>query len=334
MIKLTKAKINQLYQLSLTKLKSGDQNNDVFYSNFSDEEKKKKFIDKLVQNLSKNASSVIEATIYNSTITDDQFRRISAYLTFSEIIEEMCGSKFDTNVNLLYFALLVNYNADNSKGVSKIQSASQLYAAKSINSELDYRDYVTKGTADDTKFAGDYKSIRLEPKNLSTGITLKLPVVNYKILPFFTFATEKVAGKISFDTDTSNTEYNVPANVWMHMIQEGVNARKSPRFPKHFDFGQIKKIVADDPKQIRALLALNLNKVADIMNAFKTEIDENGTLFLLNASKSMDMAELPENCGVYWDEQGSTEKKRLITSKEFYVIDTNGNTLDIYVPNK
>lgn len=331
-------KIKIIEETPLTKVKSGDQNNGVFINYFDSLEKRLKFFIKNPAFLGSGAFDILSHSIIGgSTIFDDDaLRIITTALTFTDIIAELSGDSLPVkNPNVFYFALLINYNAENSKGITKIKSMSQLDTAVQMTRSMNYQEYVAEGPKEDAVFSGDYKSIQLTPKHLNTSITLMLPIVNYKILPFFTFATEKVAGKVIYDIDSNRTEYAVPASVWMNMVKDGVNARKSPKFPKHFDFGQLKKVVASDPKWIRGIIGVDLVKVASIMNAFKHEFDEDGHFFVLDAKKTMDYLDLGQTNAVEWEQpdgDNPSGKIRLLSKSEFYVVDITNNSFDIYVP--
>lgn len=336
-VTLDEAKLDSLMQIKLNRLKSGDTDNGVYINAFSDDEKRKKMIQKLATLTS--PFDALSQTIFTATdIDDDVVRRATTWLTFNDIIEEMHGDKLEVPPKQLYFALIVNWNASRGKGqgISKITSYDSLNAAKqATKGDLDYRDYIINGPGEDTKFKGDYKSIKLSPKGFSCGMTLELPIIKGLLGATYKFASgEKVPGRISFDCDSNGTDYIIPANVWLRMIAEGVNARKSPRFSKLDDFGKLSKIVSENPKDFVSIFGINgFTKGAAIMNVYQNEIDDNGILFLLNVRVSED--EYPElkDSSLSWEQNSyGSSKIRLDTRKEFYIVNTTSNTLDVYLP--
>lgn len=336
MVKLTEEKINSLMELKLTKLKSGDSDNGVYLSAFSDEDKKRK----MIVTLSKLTTpfSILTQVIFNDpNIDDDVLRYATTWLTFSEILKEMHGDAPEVPPQQLYFALLVNWNASNgSAGITKIASYDALNAAKrATKGNLDYRDYIINGPDEDTKFNNDYKSIKISPKQFSTGMTLELPIIKGLFGATYKFATgEKIPGKISFDCDSDGQSFTVPANIWMKLISEGLNSRRTARFSKLNDFGNMSKLIADSPKDIVDIMLINnVRKGAAIMNVYQNDIDEDGTLFLrrVRTKNEEDWPELKTNA-LFWDRPEESDSLRLGTKSDFYIVHTTSNSLDVYLP--
>ena len=334
MITLDEKQIEELLKIDLNSLKSGDTNNGVYLKNYEDEGKKRKMIMMLAK--ASNPTDAITDTIFTQDINDDVYRRITSWLTFANIISKMHGEDFDADPRLLYFALLVNYNAGQGKGVSKISSMDRLFAAKRAaggSGTPNYIDYVVNGPEEDSKFDGDYKAIKVSPSGFSTGMTVELPIIKGLFGATYKFATgnDRVAGKIHFDCDSNATDYIIPANIWMSMIKDAISHRKSCRFTKFSDFGNLSKLIRDNPRDIINIMGINgITKKESIMNIYKNDIDEDGNLFLHNIRE--DYPELSTS-GLEWEQTSyDSPNIKLKTKKEFYIINSTANSLDVYLP--
>ena len=73
-----------------------------------------------------------------------------------------------------------------------------------------------------------------------------------------------------------------------------------------------------------------ITKKESIMNIYKNDIDEDGNLFLRNIRE--DYPEL-NTAGLEWEQTSyDSPSIRLKTKKEFYIINSTANSLDVYLP--
>lgn len=316
-------------EVELTHVQSGDMDNNVYYSYFSGNTKQKKaIIDKM---LIKNALQDMIDKIFAGDISDDQLRKIMTAITVFDAVLEISNTSSTVTANDLFFATLVNWNASKGNGTNKIRSYSALQnaseAVKNNGSELDYREYIVEGEGDG-KFNNDYVTILIAPKGYGNKMQVSLPImpIRPKKLGLFRLATERVAGYMTIVGDPESNRHTLPPDIWLPMVQDGVNRRVTTKFSK-LEGKHLTKLVSDDHKFIDEILAINdFHSLMHFMNAYALEFEDNGELILVNTE------EPPEDdlaTGFEWINVPG--KKYWLKSPKFYVAATHGNSVHILV---
>lgn len=328
--------IGNIQDLKLTPLSSGDENNNAIISWLnSNDIAKSKAINTYIKDINTNPTDELVNIIFNDIITDDLYRRCLLMLTFYDAIEELTGTRpIIDNPKALLFALLVNLNAKN--GANRIKSVGALMAAEEISPELDYRQYIQNGGGEDSKFKNEYKTIRISKNEVSSEIILELPIIK-SFLGIYTFATDaKPAAKLSFSEDNSNETLNIPANIWMSMIQAELNKRKSIRFSP-FDMGRLSEIVQFSIKNLEDIMRVNdMHVIFDFPSIFDYEFQD-GKLILNNTKEPPEIDdngrdEDDANKPLKWVKYGgsTTRKKLSYKNNKFYFVVGGGQIIKIW----
>ena len=323
-------------EVALTPLSTGDLDNGVYLSYFDgNPEIKKKNLEIFIKNKAHNPiDDLVSDVIFSGgDISDDILRRCTIMLTFFDAIRDITGTEAVVkNPKALYFALVVNWNASKGNGQNKIKSVSAMTMAEEVTAQLDYREYIVNGGGDNTKFDGDYKSIRVVNKDFSSEIELMLPIVR-GILGTFRFCTDGIAGRMRFSNDPDSTEYMIPARLWMDMIAEAMGRRLTTRFSS-FENGRLHKLIKLEARTIEDLLSINNFSVKfSFINAYEIHIDDDmgGELELVNTSEP---PELPKEGGEEnptWQWYDNANKKALKYSRGIYYVTMSGSAIKIWV---
>lgn len=310
-----------LDQVQLTHVKSGDQDNNIYYSYFSEnKEQKKKVLDAL---LTPHTVDDVIDMIFKGDITDDQLRKITTAITFIDAICQITGSSITVTPSKLFFATLVNWNASKGNGTNKIRSYSALHYAGESSKELDYKEYIVNGDNEGQKFNGDYISVIISPKEFGNKLELNLPIISMK-LGLFRFAAEHIAAYMTIIGDPDKTSLTVPASTWMEMISEAMGKRKIATFSK-LESKRLPNLVSSDAKYIDDILALNdFRSQFSFLNVYEIEFDENdGTLTLKNTSEPPEI----QASGFRWVE--TRGQSWFLKSPRFYIVSKHGSGVHI-----
>lgn len=310
-------------EVELTHVQSGDMDNKVFYSYFSENIKAKEEMLKIF--LKKNALANILEAIFSGDISDDQFRRIAIAITFYDAVINITGASMPVTANDAFFAALVNWNVSKGNGANNpIRSYAAIASAKTSNEgkDLDYREYIING--ENGNFNGDYISIVIFPKDFSCKIQINLPIVKLR-LGFFRFATESTPAYMTIIGDPDNCTHIIPPNIWLSMIEEGMGRRKIATFSK-LETRTLQRLVSTDFKYIEEILAINdFHKVIDFINAYDFKFEEDdGTLILVNTNE-------PPEIDVNGFDWGVKRNAYMLVSSKFYVVTTHGSAIRVLV---
>ena len=312
-------------EVELTKVVSGDLNNNIYYSFFkSNPEQKKDALKSLVK---KNVLLTIVDKIFEGDITDDQLRKITTALTFYDSLLEITKSNINvSSVNDLYFALLVNWNASKTGSPNRIKSYSSLHAAKDsyISAEdgnLDYREFIINSTEND-RFDNNYITIPISPNSFSCKMQLKLPIIKRK-LGLFSLCTERVSGYLSVIGDPDNSDLMVPYYLWLSLIEEGMSKRATTLFSV-LETRFLQKLVDTDANYINEILAINnYRSVDNFVNAYEMVFDDSGVMTLCGTQEP---PKLKSN-NIEWINVRDNEY--LLNSYKFYIIAKTKGTVHI-----
>lgn len=306
--------------IELTHVQSGDQDNNVYYSYFSSNaEKKKQVLDTL---LTKGAINDLIDSIFSGDISDDRLRRITSALTFYDAVVELTKNSTRVTASDLFFATLVNWSVSRGNGTNRIRSYSALVMAHDGRADaLDYREYIVNGEGEG-KFNNDYKAITISPKGYGNKMIVHLPIIPMKF-GLFRLATERVAGYMTVIGDTDNTQHTIPAYLWLEMVSESMSRRITTKF-SNFESKNMYKLIDADHKYIDEILAINdFHSVFNFMNTYTLEFDDNGEMTLLNTEEP---PELEDVNGFEWV---PTRTGYYLKSPQFYIAATHASAVHI-----
>lgn len=314
--------------VKLTSVKSGDQDNNIYYSYYNgNQELKQKILDTYLE-LNDSGQPFAETLIdciFRAKITGDNLRQMMTAITFWDaMIEITKGNSPVKSADDLLFAILVNYNCD--KGVSKnrIRSFQALQDARESsanNDGLDYREYLIN--VENGNFENDYVAIPIDTTdNYSCKMILNIPIIKLR-LGRFRFATERIAGYMTFNGDPDNTQVTVAPGIWMEMVNEGVNNRITPKFSK-LESRSLQKVVDKDPKYIDDILAQNDFKSRfNFMNVYDLEVNDNGEIVISNTKMPPEI----NIAKMEWTEKSGN--RYVLNSYDFYIAKTTRNAVHI-----
>ena len=323
----------------MTHLENGDMSNGPIISYLeSNKDQQVKIITKFLSNVSTNPVDDMIDIIFNSNLDDDQFRKISIILSFYHILRDITGK--DAKIEdpqLIYFALLVNWNVCNKHGIAKIRSISALYEIKDAykDQDLDYRDYIANTTEDTNGFKGEYKTFTVDFPSISSKLAIKLPIIKKKF-GTFKFCTENVAGRFTFTSDNEQTEHIVPTNIWMKMIQNCIKRGRKIRFAletKHIE----NLFDVNDTDSINNLLKFNdFHSVYNFMKMYEFDNTKDSNEYEIIIKNTAEPPELePGTAGLEWmcTHTGTGRSDRILVSrsKKYYVATTYGNAVNIWM---
>lgn len=320
--------------VKLTSVSSGDTSNSTIISWLSGNEKQKtKLFNAYIQDDSHNPIDDLIDKIFRDTITDDIFRKCMIMLSFYEAIETTTGnSAVIKDPKAIFFALLVNYSAKSKEG--RIKSVSALTVAKEISPELNYREYLENGGGEDSKFKNEYKTVKISRNDLSSVVYLELPIIK-GFIGTYRFATDdRPAARMFFENDDKEATLTVPANVWMSMVQEAVNSRKSARFSL-LDEGKLHEMVKLENRALEDILRLSdMQVIADFPSIYDYEFDDNGKLILINTKEPPELGDEDDdessNTPLKWVKQGSANRRLSYRGNKFYFVTAGGSMVKIW----
>lgn len=318
--------------ITLTKVSSGDQDNGTILGYLeSNDDAKLKVINSLIggKNSNTNPLNDLIASIYNAKIDDDLFRQLSIALSFFDIIREKTMDPVVNDPNAIYFAALVNWNVARGKGSvsDKIRSSSMISNAKEVSPKLDYSEYLSQSNSSESKFKNEFKEVTIAPDNYSSDMILKLPVIKAP-LGFFKLMGG-ISAKLIFDTDKEQTEYNIPANIWMEMLQDGLKNKKG-RSIRFYPGYNLSKLVDTSNSYILNILKINdFKKVYDFMNIYDIEYDADGHIVLHNTHEAPDLEE--NTYGLEWKPIRKGASVQVLKCRKFYLASNNGNAVTVYM---
>ena len=315
-------------QIELTRVVSGDMDNNIYFSYFSENKKQKKTI--LDTMLVKNAMTDLIDKIFAGDVSDDQLRKITTALTVYDAVLDLTKASSNITASDLYFATLVNWNVSRGNGTNKIRSYSSLQAAHdsaaNTGEGLDYREYIVNGEGEG-KFNGEYINILLSPKEFGSKMQINLPIIPIRPakLGLFRLCMDRVPGYMTIVGDPDNTSHTIPPHIWHALVEESMNRRVTTKFSK-LEGKHLSKLLSADHENIDEILSINdFHSALHFMNIYSLEFEDDGQLRVLNTAEPPE--EVEETNDFEWVE--IRNMVYFLKSPRYYLVATHGNSVHI-----